>query len=116
MEKEIIPTFISIAICPQIPQITASKVFFHQLTGGKKYALTKKEYHILTDPDDAQMFIFYQYLIYIIYRRKIPHTSYHFKYVRNMLTQIENRVKKLEKQEKEKTKKLTKSKQDNSKI
>lgn len=112
MEKEIIPTFISIAICPQTPKMTDSKVFFHMLTGGKKYALTKKEYEILTDPDDPQMFIFYQYLIYTIYRRMIPHTPYHFKYVRNMLTQIENRVKKMEKQEqeeKQKTKKLTKN-------
>lgn len=114
MEKEIYPTLISIAMCPQIPQITDSKIFFHQLTAGRKYELTNKEYHILTDPDDPQMFIFYQYLIYTIYRRKIPHTIYHYKYVNSMITQLENRAKKLEKKEleqkkeKQKTKKLEK--------
>ncbi len=109
MEREIIPTFISIAICPQISKMTVSKIFFHRLTAGRKYALTKKEYQILTDPEDAQMFIFYQYLKYIIYRRKIPCTSYHFKYMNCMLTQIENRVKKIETEE-QKVKKITKQK------
>lgn len=100
---EIMPTFYSNAICPQIPQITDSKIFFHILTGGRKYALNEKEYEILMNPYDAQMVIFYQYLSYIIYRQKIPCTPYHFRYVGNMLTQIENQCKK---QEQEKVKQL----------
>lgn len=100
---EVMPNFYSNAMCPQISKMTESKIFFHILTGGRKYALNEQEYEILSNPDDAQMVIFYQYLSYIIYRRKIPCTPYHFKYVGNMITQIENRCKK---QEREKVKQL----------
>lgn len=103
---EIMPTMYANAICPQIPKMTPSKQFFYQMTGGKKYQLNEMEYQILTDPNDGQMFIFYQYILYIIYSRKFPCTPYHFKYVTTMLNQIESKAKKM--QEHQKTKKLVK--------
>lgn len=109
---EFIPTIYSNAICPQVSKLTPGKLFFYQLTGGRKYALSKSEYKILTNPDDLWMLSFYQYLIYLIDARVIPCTVHHFKYVGNMLGQIESKDKKIKKEEKkqeeEKTKKLKK--------
>ena len=102
---EFVPTFFSSFICPNITKMTTGKLFFYQMTGQKKYALSKSEYEILTDPYDVQMVIFYQYLLYIIYRRQIPCTAYHFKYMKDMLNI-------LEKKQKDKTKKLEKNKKN----
>lgn len=94
------PNYFTCAICPNISKMTVSKIFFYQITGGKKYALTKQEYKILTNPNDIQMVIFHQYLLYIIYRRVIPYSIYHFQYINMMLKQIENRQKRLQKLDK----------------
>ena len=85
-------------MCSPTKEASMYNYFFYQLTGYQKYAFTKEEYQILTNPNDVQMVIFYQYLLYIIYRRRIPCTPSHFKYMKNMLEKIENTVKAKEKQ------------------
>ncbi len=75
-------------------------MFFYRLTGYQKYGFTKEEYQILTDPYNLQMVIFYQYLLYIIYRRQIPCTIAHFQYVNEMLEKIEKKEKQLTKNRK----------------
>lgn len=85
-------------ICPLTKEAVLNNYFFYQLTGYKKYALTLEEYQVLTDPNNIQMVIFYQYLLYIIYRRCIPCTPSHFQYMTNMLEKVESITKKKEKQ------------------
>ncbi len=112
---EILSTSITNAICSDTLNITGGKLFFHRITGGIKYALTKEEYQILTNVEDLQMFIFYQYLIYIIYRGTFPDIPYHFKYVKRMLSYIETKRKQVEQQNKKDVNK-EKEKKDEKKL